>query len=205
MSSASRSSACVLSVFVLSTLGACSSTKGVTLGEVPPELVGLYDVARPDGVIELELERDGTVREMEAEVAIEAVPAAILDAVRASHPSGRIVGAERELTAEGKGWEVKLQAGGRDLELVFDEGGKLIESERSLSRSEAPAAVLQAAERAVPGGAFRSVEAVEQGGKSVYHVKLAKGGASYKVVLAADGKVERKVREHRAEIEVPIE
>ena len=205
MSRASRPSACVLSACALCALAACSSTKTARLGAFPRELVGLYDVARPDGVIELELERDGTVREMEAEVAIEAVPAAILDAVRASHPTGRIVGAERELTAGGKGWEVQVQEGGRDLELVFDERGERIESERSLSRSEAPAAVLQAAERAVPGGVFRSVEAVEQGGRSVYHVKLAKGGASYKVVLAADGKVERKVREHRAEIEVPIE
>lgn len=205
MSSASRPFVLTASVLASCALAACSSTRGEGLGSVPRDLVELYDLARPGGVIEIELDRDGTVREMEAEIAVEAVPASIRDAVAKSHPGARIVGAERELTAEGRGYEVQVQDGGRDLELVFDERGELIELERSLSRGEAPAAVMQAAERAVPGGTFRSVEIVEQRGQPSYHVKLEKGGASYKVILSPDGKVERKVREQRAEIEVPLE
>ena len=37
------------------------------------------------------------------------------------------------------------------------------------------------------------------------HVKKLKDGASYKIVLARDGTVIRKVREARAEIEIPLE
>jgi uncharacterized membrane protein YkoI len=183
-------------------LGACAS--GGSLGEVPEDLVDLYDVVRPGGMMELEIDRDGSIREMEADVPVEALPAAVVAAAQARHPGARITGAERELTGDGPGWEVKLELEGRKLELVYDEEGELLETERELRRSEAPNAVLASAMQAIDGGTFISVEMVEQGGTQLYHVKLEKGGVSYKVILTPQGEITRKVREQRAELEIPL-
>ena len=62
-------------------LGGCRSTSGSTIGQVPGSLVKLYDEAAPSGVIELEITRDGGIREMEAEVPITSLP---VEAVRAA-------------------------------------------------------------------------------------------------------------------------
>ena len=81
----------------------------------------------------------------------------------------------------------------------------MLETEKSLTPDEAPAAVLEAAERAVPRSSFKSVEIISHvSGHQEYHVKRTRNGASYKVVLHTDGRVIRKVREHRAEIEIPL-
>ena len=81
------------------------------------------------------------------------------------------------------------------------------ETERELTRSEAPAAVLAAAEARIPGGTFRSVERIEGHGPertAEFHVKFERDGASYKVVLGPDGTIHRAVRETRGEIEIPL-
>jgi hypothetical protein len=179
--------------------GACSS-----VGSVSSDLVELYDQARPDGMIELELDRDGAIREMEAEVAIERLPANLVANARGRFPGSEVIGGERELSELGDGWEIQLRHEGRKIEVVYSDDGELLETERELDRSNAPAAVLTAAERALPNSVFRSVEIVERNGDKSYHVKRTITDVSYKLVLAPDGKLLRRVREHRAEIEVPL-
>ncbi|MHC4852444.1 MAG: PepSY-like domain-containing protein [Planctomycetota bacterium] len=167
-------------------------------------LVGLYDQGKPDGMIEVELDRNGAIREMEADIPTSDLPANIREAAMAKAPGGEIKGAEREITAAGTGWEVKMKHQGRMWEFVMDNDGKILETEKELTKDEAPAAVLQAADRAISGGTFVSVELIERGDESEYHVKKARDGASYKIVLTADGTVKRKVREAKAEIEIPL-
>ena len=174
------------------------------LGRVPTSLVELYDQAAPDGMIELEIDRDGTIREMEADVPPSMLPDWVLVTARAAAPGGTVTGAEREIKAEGSVWEVKMTWEGRGWEFVIGDGGTVLESEKELQRSEAPAAILEAADRAIEGGAFKSVELIERGEATEYHVKKTRDGASYKIVLAPDGTVTRKVREARAEIEIPL-
>ena len=207
----SHAPAALLASCLLPLLGACATTDDMSetghasrLGHVPRELVALYDAARPDGVIESELERDGAIREMEAEVPLDSLPPAVTASARQRYPDAELVGAERELTQEGAGWEVKLRQGGRDMEVIFDEAGKVLEFERAMDPAEAPAAVMRAAEAAFPGGKLKSVEIVEHLGTILYHVKFEREGASYKVVLTPEGSVTRRVREQRAEIEIPL-
>lgn len=178
-------------------------TTGV--GSVPTSLVGLYDDASPVGMIEIEVERDGSIREMEADIEVADLPDLIVAAAKEYAPGIRITGAEREVTQHGDAWEVKFRHDGRAHELVIGANGKIREIEKELSRSEAPPAVLEGADKAVPGGSFLSVELITIDGKSdQYHVKKSRQGANYKIVLNAKGKVLRKVREAKAEIEIPI-
>jgi uncharacterized membrane protein YkoI len=183
-------------------LASCASgSKG--LGTMPVGIVELYDGAQPDGLMEIELARDGTVLEMEADVPPDALPAAVRSAAMARLPGGTITGAERELHPEGRFWEVKLTHQGREWEVICDDAGKVVETEQGLRREEAPAAVLAAADQAV-AGSFKSVELIEGRSGTSYHVKKTMGGASYKIVISPEGKVLRKVREQRAEIEIPL-
>jgi uncharacterized membrane protein YkoI len=206
-----RAPAALLASCLLPLLGACAATEDAgeaqgasPLGRVPRELVELYDAARPDGVIEIELDRDGAIREMEAEVPLDSVPPAVLTSARRRYPDAEVTGAEREITKEGAGWEVKLRQRGRDMEVIFDDAGKVLEFERSMDPAEAPAAVMRAAEQAFPGMTLKSVEIVEHIGTILYHVKFERDGATYKAILTPEGRVTRRVREQRAEIEIPL-
>ena len=174
------------------------------LGSASPRLVELYDDADPAGLIEIELDRRGTIIEMEADVLVSDLPDAVLAAARAALGGAEITGAEREIHPDRTLYEVKFRENGRDGELLLDDRGVIRETERELSEAEAPAAVLESATAAVPGGAFKSVELIEIGSERLYHVKLLRDGASYKIVLDPAGNVLRKVREHRAEIEIPL-
>jgi len=195
------------SSFLLPTLGlsvllfaSCQSH----MGRVSASLVKLYDIGDPEGLLELELSRDGTIREMEADIKTEAIPEQIRAAALARAPGGVITGGEHEVHGETWTYEVKMRYQNRDWEFVIDKKGNVIEMEKELTRDEAPASVLEAAADAIPGSSFKSVELITIGTERYYHVKRMRGKASYKVVLDPSGKVVSKVREARAEIEIPL-
>lgn len=185
-------------------LPACQSVVPGRFRPFDQNLTRLYDQASPDGMIEIELQRNGRIEEMEADIDVSALPANVLAAARKASQGATITGAEIELQQGGDFYEVKLHYEGRDWELVIDGKGNVIETEKELDQSEAPGAVIQAAAEAIPGSALKSVEVIESADMTEYHVKRLRDGASYKVVLAPDGTVKRAVREARAEIEIPL-
>lgn len=187
-------------------LVSCANTSASRqyLGSVPPAVVALYDQASPAGTIELEIDRDGNVREMEAEIPVDQVPQIAADAAMRRLPAGRVVGAERELTMRGEAFELKFDVQGVAWEIVVDASGAIIEEEEAIDVRRAPNAVLATSERAVPDSLLLSVEVVRRGDVEEYHVKRERFGASYKIVVAPDGTLQRAVREARAEIEIPL-
>lgn len=193
-------------------LSACSAPDGrrTDLGRVPLELVELYDMAATDGVIEIELDRDGRIVEMEADIPLVDVPKVVTDAAFAHLPAGRVTGAERELTRRGPGYELKFDVGGLAWEVVVDEQGRILETEQELDPLLAPRAVIDTAHAAVPGGVLRSVELIvrpdsrEYSVSREYHVKKDLLGVTYKIVTDGEGLLLRAVREARAEIEIPL-
>ena len=193
----------------IATLGvaiACGVQSGqATDGEkLPPIVIQMYDTALPGGTIEIEANRDGTIIEIEAEIAVDAVPKVIRDKAEEDLPGGEITGAEIEDVGGRKAYEIKKVVEGLGYELVYDESGKLLEKEAEVRKEDAPKAVIDAAMGVVPGAAFKSVEMITMGEESVYHVKTTKDGGSYKIVLKPDGTILRKVREAPAEIEIPL-
>ena len=184
-------------------LCSCASSD---LGTVPREVIELYDQARPDGVIEMEIDRERQLREIEVEIPVESLPQRVRDAALAQvDEAGVIIGAEREIQGGERLWEVKVRSRGRNWEFIVDDEGEIHEVEKELFRDEAPREVLEAADRALPGGTFKSVELIRfDRDDEVYHVKKSKDGGSYKIVVAPDGRILRRVREQRAEIEIPL-
>ena len=180
-------------------LAACRT--GVSTAEV----VDLYDEGAEAGGIELEMERDGSIVEAEVDIDVANLPPEIVAAAKARLPGGEITGAEREIQRDTWAWEVKMRQDGRDWEFVIAQDGTIREVERELTADEAPAAVMEAALKATPNSEFKSVELIEHvDGRKEYHVKRTRNGASYKAVLLEDGTITRRVREHRAEIEIPL-
>lgn len=198
-----------LLIAALALLASCSST-GVS--NAAGRLVEYYDLGLPTGAIELEIERDGSVREMEVEVDIATVPEAVRAAAERRLPDGRLVGAEREANADGEFWELKLIADGVEWQFVIDEDGdEVLESEQPIAPDSAPEGVVGNAAsllRSLVGeeGALKSVDQISRGDEvTEYHIKFTIAGASYKVVCDASGATRRAVREHRAEIEIPLQ
>ena len=180
------------------------TAREASLGTLPEVVIRLYDAGAPDGVIEIEADRDGTILEAEVGIAASALPESVLAAAEKTMPGGEVTGGEYELTPAGEAWEVRKTIDGKHVELVMDAQGTMVEKEVELAREEAPAAVMDAATACMPGATFQSVELVENEKGALYHVKLAQAGATYKVILAEDGTIRRRVREAKAEIEIPL-
>lgn len=189
----------LLSLPLLTATGCASN-----LGSVPSTVIELYDMARPDGIIEIEINREGSITAIEAEISPEELPIHTREAALARTPGGKITGAEREVMATGSAWEVKVHHDGRDWEFVIGDDATIMEMEKELRRDEAPAVVLEASDRELPSARFKSVELIQRGEEQEFHVKKLLDGATYKLVLSPEGKLIRKVREHRAEIEIPL-
>jgi uncharacterized membrane protein YkoI len=197
-------------LFVLVALAGCQAAEPngdrETVYKLPPEVIQLYNEGTPAGWMELEVEADGTIFESEAEISYEKVPSNVKQAAEAELPGGQVTGAEAEYVNGTRAYEVRKTVDGQEYELVFSEDGTLLEKEVSLDIADAPAEVIENAQAAIPGGEIKSVERIEHPDKEiVYHVKLEKDGASYKVVLSEAGEVLRKVREAKAELEIPLD
>jgi hypothetical protein len=200
MRSVAKTLLALVAAVTLATLAACASG-----GRVSSDLVTLYDEVLPDGMLEIEIERSGAIREMEADIPVSGLPDAVRDAAITMLPGARITGAEHEFQAGRECWEVKLIHEGRAWEVIADASGEVQETEQELRRGEAPGAVMESAAKTMPRGMLRSVERITHRDDTVeYHVKYTQGGASYKLVLAPDGTLLRHVREARAEIEIPV-
>ena len=67
--------------------------------------------------------------------------------------------------------------------------------------------VLQAADRAVPGGTLKGVEKILDGQETLieYHVKKSVNSKHFKIMVAPDGSLIQTLREVAAEVEVPVE
>lgn len=173
-------------------------------GSFPNSVILLYEEGDPSGVLEIEADRQGRILGVEAEIPISAVPAELRERAEREVPGGRITGAEREFIGEVEAFEVQIERDGVAYEIVVDRDGRVVEKEVSLRTDEAPSAVVSAARKSTPDARLVSLERVERLGVEEYHAKLDQDGVSYKVVLRADGSVVRKVREARAEIEIPL-
>lgn len=195
-------SASLLAVSILGAVG-CQSGTTEGLGRLPRSVVLLYDQAAPDGIIEIEVDRDGSLREIEADIPVEDLPEHVRAVALERLPGATITGAEREIQPDGEGWEVKLLSDGVAWEVVVDEDGGIVETEQELDLEDAPPEVLETADLTI-GGTYKSVELITRGSAAEYHVKKAMDGASYKLIVAPDGTLIRAVREARAELEIPL-
>lgn len=197
----------MLGAVLVSAAGAflAASQEQEGLGTMPDRLVQLYDEALPSGKMEIELDRNGRMLQVEAEVALDRIPERYRQAALRELPGAQLVGGEHEYAQDGSElWEVQLLDDGRYWELIFDQDGNIFESEREITWDEAPVPVRTTAETSLLGGQLVSIERIRHGDEHEYHVKKMRDGGRYKMVITPEGELKRLVREAMAEIEIPL-
>jgi uncharacterized membrane protein YkoI len=93
----------------------------------------IYEIGlKEDGRnIDVSATEDGTIVEIEKEVAAKDLPRAVADAVKAKYPKGTIKKAEEVAKGEKTTYEVIVAEGSKSREVVLDRAGKILEDEES--------------------------------------------------------------------------
>jgi uncharacterized membrane protein YkoI len=81
--------------------------------------------------IDVSATEDGTIVEIETEVAAQDLPRAVTDAVKAKYPKGTIKKAEEVVKGATTNYEVIVAEGSKSREVVLDRAGKILEDEES--------------------------------------------------------------------------
>ena len=133
--------------------------------------------------------------EQEETIPLDAVPAAVMSAVRARFPNASVTGAAREHEDGKTLYEVSLQDGTQKIDVTATGEGQLVAIEGGLAASDLPAAVAQALAAKYPGSAYRIIEDVTttEGGAerlAYYEVLLETPDKTFvEVQIASDGKI----------------
>lgn len=83
---------------------------------------------------------DGTVKELESPVAVDAIPAVVSAAIKAAHPTATIKSADEAIENPGAGekhfFEVKIEEAGKTSEVKLDATGKMVSAEEHEGKEE---------------------------------------------------------------------
>lgn len=186
-------------------LAACVGCAGIGGHRVPKDIASLAQDTKMGGELAFEIDADGKIIGMDAEVDPSTVPAVCRKAADRHFPGGRVTGAEKEWNEGQFYWEVVKDIDGQRVEILMNEDGSLAGHEMALRNNEVPPGVVEAATRVVPNGRLDVVERVtgpEAKYGEEYHVKIAIGGEQLRVGVGG-GKVIRIVRKIHADFRVP--
>ena len=151
-----------------------------------------------------------TAREKEEEIAVEDLPAAVTVAVQKAFPGGAIQRAEKEMEENGLVYEVKVRMDSKVLEVEVSPAGKILEVEEDddedadeergeqnenddddaeeIAIKDLPKAVVDAVQKALPGGVIEEAEKEVEEGKVIYEVEVEVGKKEFEVEISPEGK-----------------
>jgi uncharacterized membrane protein YkoI len=137
--------------------------------------------------------------EKEGKVALDKVPKAVLDAVKAKFKGAELVSAGTE-KEEGKlVYEINLKHKGQKIDVTVTPDGKILSIEKAIAVNDLPRAVRVAIDSKYPKSTLKGPEEVTEGGKVSYEVLLVTAdNKTVEVVLDPKGKI---VKEEKKETE----
>jgi hypothetical protein len=184
----------------------CLLGSGCATYRLPGAMIADAPQVPADGKIEIAVTSAGHLMEIELHLAADQLPDVIVEAAHREMPGGTIVDAEKEYDGGTYYYEVTKNVNGMEMEVMFTLAGELHAMEVPIRANETPAAVLETAEVAVPGGTRVSIEKILNADRTIteYHIKKAVSGLRYKIIIMPDGKLVRAMREVPAEIEIPV-
>jgi uncharacterized membrane protein YkoI len=141
----------------------------------------------------------------EEKVALDQLPKAVVEGLKAKYPNAEMVSAAKE-NEDGKTvYEVKIKNNGQKLEVKLSAEGKILEEENDgdnkdgdkkeenkaekVAPDKLPKAVADAIKARFPNGEITSAEKETENGKVVYDIELKQGGRKYEMDLYEDGTV----------------
>jgi hypothetical protein len=131
----------------------------------------------------------------EENIAIDKLPKAVTDAIKAKYPDAKLVGAEKETQGDKTFFEVVIKDKDRNIELLLTPEGKIVGVEQPIAAKDLPKAVAEAIEKKYPKGTIKSVEEATRDDKVTYGVLLEtevmidKEKQKVQLSLTADGKI----------------
>jgi uncharacterized membrane protein YkoI len=139
----------------------------------------------------------------EVKIALDQLPKAVVEGLKAKYPNAELVGAVKE-NEDGKTvYEVKIKNNGEKLEVTLSAEGKVLEEEKDgdkgdkkeenkaekVAPDKLPKAVADAIKARFPNGEITSAEKETEDGKVVYDIELKQGGLKYEMDIHEDGTV----------------
>ena len=174
---------------------------------VPATVLDFAKATKMGGEFIIEVDPSGKILGLEAEVAVESLPKGAVEAAAKLYPGAKAVGGEKEWIGGVEYWEVVLDNAGSRVELLLKADGSEGGREDVIPTKDVPKAILDAADKAVPGGTVEVVEKVtgaEAGGRGTeYHVKKRVDGELQRISVSPDGKVPLVLRKIKAELKLP--
>jgi hypothetical protein len=180
----------------------CAAVGGKSVGK---SIASLAQDTKMGGELAFEIDENGKIIGMDAEVDPSTVPQVCREAADRHYPGGRVTGAEKEWNGGKIYWEVVKDINGQRVEILMNKDGSLAGHEMALRTNEYPADVVAAARAVAPNGRLVAVERVtgpEAKKGEEYHVKIDVKGEQLRVGVGG-GKVVRVVRKIKADFRVP--
>jgi len=192
----------IAGVIILASFVGCAGIGGKSVSK---GIASLAQDTKMGGELAFEIDENGKIIGMDAEVDPSMVPQVCREAADRHYPGGRVTGAEKEWNGGKIYWEVVKDINGQRVEILMNKDGSLAGHEMALRTNEVPADVVAAARAAVPNGRLVVVERVtgpEAKKGEEYHVKMDVSGEQLRVGVGG-GKVIRVVRKIKADFRVP--
>ena len=148
------------------------------IGMTVASLALLYAVASP------------AANAKEEDIAVDQVPKAVLDAIKAKFPHAKLTGAAKE-TEDGKTtYEVELEFKDQEYTVSATAEGKITEIEREMEIKDLPKIVTEAIKKKYPGAEMEEAEEVTANDKTTYEVVIETSAEKdMKVTVDPAGKI----------------
>jgi uncharacterized membrane protein YkoI len=129
----------------------------------------------------------------EEKIAIDKLPKAVVDAVKAKYPGAELTGAEKDVTDGKTIYEVNLKHKGAKYDISLSPDGKIVEIEKTIDAKDLPAAVTKALDQKYPKAKIELAEELTVDGKVKYEVVIVTAEKKkLEVVLEPSGKIEKE-------------
>ena len=96
----------------------------------------------------------------EEKVALDKVPKAVLDGVKARFPDATLVSAEKEKEGDKTTYEIAIKNKDQKIEVTLTPDGKIVEMENEIAAKDMPKVVMKALETKYPQATYKLVEEV---------------------------------------------
>jgi hypothetical protein len=157
-----------------------------TLGLALLALVGLAAVWADEG--------------KEEKVALDKLPKAVTDAVKAKFEGAELVSASKEKEDGKELYEVAIKHKGHNIDVTLTPEGKIVSVEKEIDAKDLPKAVSEALDSKYAKATIKKTEEVTEGGKVVYEVLLVTAEKkTLEVVFDPAGKVVKEEKKEKKE------
>ncbi len=89
-------------------------------------------------------------------------------------------------------WEAEFKMDGKSMSANFDNNGKWLETEITLSKSDLPASIKKTLESEFPAYKIKDLSSVETIDLNAYELDLSKGHEKLEILIDANGKILKK-------------